>query len=576
MATLRQYQRELVESVISAWDGGARAVMMQLPTGGGKTLVAAEIAQRGRRSQDGGRGGRVVVITHRRELEAQTKAAFIQLGLPPTLVDTVHPVRGRNLDIAAASTERDILIVDEAHHSTASTWRTSIERWRGRVLGLTATPWRLSLKEGFDHLYDALTVGAQPLDLVDGGYLAPIRVITDPVIRGAGKNSTGDYSAAATMRRNQNDVLIENAVDWLQELGLTDERTIAYCIGIEHAKGLAAAANEAGIPSGVVFGASDQPPEERDATIAAFGRGDIRLIANCEVVTEGFDLPEASICLMLRPTESLTLYLQMVGRVRRPLPGKTAILLDSTDNTERLGLPDKEREWTLEPRSDTEGEAPIKGCPNCGSENYTGAHKCAARCGYEYGRACPPHPLGCGEWRSWDNWTDANTRSAIRCSLCVGNETPELTKKLGGYHSAAVIERERADEAERQLADMRELLARTERERDWTRNELAAARAALQSERERTPTTPPEQARTPNPEPEGGVVWSPVASNPDRKYARIEGYSVTCMPNAYGTGFGYMAYGSDGLASKRFRGLRTMEAAQSAAIRACERLAAEA
>ncbi len=583
---LRPYQTEQITRVVDAL-GEHRAVMMQSVTGSGKTVMAAEIARRWREKR---KGGAITVLTHRRELEAQTVSAFVEYGLPKALVRAISPVRARNRGIAGESGMDDLLIADEAHHAPAETWESVIAEWRGGVLGLTATPWRMSDKEGFDHIFDALDCGLQPAALTDSGYLAPIRTLAARTrIKGKGKRSDGDFAIAATMRGNDRAVLIENGVDELIARGYGGARTIAYCIGVEHAQGVAAAARARGIAAGVILGASSQSANERDANLAAFAEGRLTLLANVEVATEGFDLPEAEVCLMLRPTQSLALYLQMIGRVRRPIAGKMAVLLDATDNHERFGLPDKERSWSLFPRPAVEGEPPMKDCPNCENKDYMATHVCRP-CGFPYGRKCAAAPFGCGEWRTHKHWNESV--STLRCVACIGNEELDRTRALGVFHaSAGELARANGMIAELSAANAELRIAAADGERaardlesvEKDRDMLAAKNREVSEENRRlrarsplppaaAPIAPPSApASPPNgysreirdeiaapsvpPPSEANAALGWRITNDGKKYwTRINGLSVTAMPSAYGGGWGYVIYGEGGeRIDRRFR-----------------------
>lgn len=431
---LRDYQASAVDRILSELSFGKR-VMFQLPTGGGKTIVGAEVVKR-YLEKDAGAGA--LVITHRKELERQTSESLAAYGIPIDRFETMSPVRVRNNwdkgELSLGRDGNDLLLVDEAHHAPASTWAAVIEGWRGSVLGLSATPWRMAGSEGFDKWFDILVSGPTPVELEDWGFLSPVRtIISDELIEGSGDTVGGDFSAADTMRSNTRDVLMRRGVDWLCEQRLADERTLAFCIGVDHARGVVAYARERGIPSDVILGQSDQSASARMLAFNRFVDGDLRLLAVVDVMTEGVDIPGASVCLMLRPTASLVVWLQAIGRVRRMQAGKEyAVLLDGAGNSYRHGLANAEREWTLAPRgkggSSELAPPPLMSCANCHAAVYASQRVCEF-CGWPFGRECASAPWGCGQWRSWKDWVESV--SVDRCAFCCGDAGEAELAKLG-------------------------------------------------------------------------------------------------------------------------------------------------
>ena len=190
---LRGYQRELLEEVESDLIPNNARVMLQLPTGGGKTVIAGELLAR---RLGANRESAAVWLTHRVELAEQTRKMLTDAGVnaisrprwePGSLEDAPRVENG--VAILMAQTvdqheptwinyhDNELLVVDEAHHATAPTWEKAIERWPGPVLGMTATPWLLSRTEGFDHLFDELRLGPQTHQLQDEGHLCQATVI---------------------------------------------------------------------------------------------------------------------------------------------------------------------------------------------------------------------------------------------------------------------------------------------------------------------------------------------------------------------------------------------------------------
>ena len=420
MIELRDYQKDLLERVQEALEPDKARVMMQLPTGGGKTVIAAHLLS------DYLRGGRKAVwLTHRKELAGQTRRMLretARIRVPPEkrwvgsspaphLMNGVVVLMAQTAALRAAESgvwskydEGDLMIIDEAHHATAKGYELAMKRWRGRVLGMTATPWRLSEREGFDHLFGELICGPQVTDLQANAFLCRSRVLVPPPderIRGGEVDSTGDYTPSGIVRANYDrpDIMTAGALRFWKEHA-HDRQTIFYAISVRHAHNLMEVFKEAGIGAGIMLG--DTHPIERAETIAEFDNGGLQVLMNVTVATEGFDLPDASCVVIARPTESLTLYLQMVGRGLRP-KSDHCVILDLAGNSLKHGLAEDHREWSLSPRGaelEGEGDGPVVWCEICGATSPAASHYCQY-CDAPFGEDC----RRCGRWRGWKRWS---------------------------------------------------------------------------------------------------------------------------------------------------------------------------
>ena len=419
MPDLRPYQQHLLRQVQNSLADDPKArLMLQLPTGGGKTVIAGALLANW--LQD---GRKAVWLTHRKELAEQTRGMLTNAGV--SAITNVNWTTGEDAPAMASGavilmaqtvgrrTARrqvwnryhadDLLVIDEAHHAAADGWTRAMQQWPGPIVGMTATPWRLSEKEGFDHLFDDLLCGPQTADLQGLGSLCEAQVFIPPPeqrISGGVVDRTGDYTEAGIEQANRDrpDILTAGALAFWQKHA--DGRpTIAYAVSVDHAHNLAAMFDDAGIPAAVILG--DTKPEERDKAIAGFRDGSVEVLVNVIVATEGFDLPDASCIIIARPTLSLALYLQMVGRGLRPkADGGNCLILDLAGNSVTHGLPDDYREWSLEPRgTQKSGEAPIVVCPLCETASPAASHHCRV-CGHAFGKECDR----CGKWRAHKRW----------------------------------------------------------------------------------------------------------------------------------------------------------------------------
>ena len=173
---------------------------------------------------------------------------------------------------------------------------------------------------------------------------------------------------------------------------------------------------DAGIAAATML--SDTHPQVRAEAIKSFANGTLRVLVNVAVATEGFDLPDASCVVITRPTLSLALYLQMVGRGLRPKAnGGDCLILDLAGNSEIHGLPEDERQWSLEPRGDSQGgDAPVIRCEKCDGVSSAASHRCNF-CQTAFGKDCPR----CGTWRAWQRWsheTHCGQQHELVCDLC--------------------------------------------------------------------------------------------------------------------------------------------------------------
>ena len=445
MFELRPYQESLLRQVQHRLAAEPRArLMLQLPTGGGKTVIAgallADWLQDGRKA---------VWLTHRKELAEQTRGMLTSAGVSAitnvnwTPGEDAPAMAGGAVILMAQTVGRrnarrevwnrydasDLLVIDEAHHAAAAGWERAMQQWPGPIVGMTATPWRLSEKEGFDHLFDVLIWGPQTADLqvldTPALCLAQVFIPTpEQRIAGGAVDRTGDYTEAGIEQANRDrpDILTAGALAFWQKHAAeppnNQRPTIAYAVSVDHARNLAAVFNEAGVPAAVILG--DTNREDRDKAIAGFRDGSIKVLVNVIVATEGFDLPDASCIIIARPTMSLALYLQMVGRGLRPKPGGgDCIILDLAANAVTHGLPEDYREWSLEPRGTQKvGEAPVVWCPNplCEAASPAASHNCRV-CGFSFGKECER----CGRWHAHKRWlyeTHCGDRHQRVCDRC--------------------------------------------------------------------------------------------------------------------------------------------------------------
>ena len=436
MTDLRPYQGQLLRRTQEALATPKSRVMLQLPTGGGKTRIAAALLAGWLQG-----GCRAAWLTHRRELSDQTCRVLNESGVqaisrPEWNIDDPAPSMSDVVAVLMAQTVSrrnhfplvwnnygpdDLLIIDEAHHATARGWERAVRQWPGRLVGLTATPWRLEKHIGLDHLFDLMISGPQVRDMQLKEWLANSQVLMpapEEVILGGLTPSNRDYSQPEILRANEQrpDVMTGRAVEFWCEHA-QDRQTIVYAVSVKHAENLARVFNEKGISAGVILGTS--PSEHRAWCIRRFSDGELRILVNVVVATEGFDLPDAACVVLARPTMSLALYLQMVGRGLRPKPDSgDCRILDLAGNVQIHGFPDDERQWSLRPRGQQETgfNPPVVRCPDCSGVSPAASHRCRL-CDNSFGKTCPR----CGRWRAWERWSAeefCGDKHDLVCNYC--------------------------------------------------------------------------------------------------------------------------------------------------------------
>jgi superfamily II DNA or RNA helicase len=335
-------------------------VLFVLPTGAGKTAIATSIMHEYTRAYKSS-----LFVVHRREIVKQTcdklrdlrvSHGVIMAGERDRPLERVQVAAIQTLHARAMRTDRmelpaaDLLIIDEAHRACAMTYRKLIEAYpNARILGLTATPCRGDGR-GLGGIFETLIEGPQVPDLIEKGHLVKTRtyapVDQQPNLKGVGIKQ-GDYKINQLADRMNTDKLVGNiVVHWLK-YG-ERRKTVIFACDVAHSMHIRDEFVKAGLRAEHIDG--DTPKEERDETLAQLGRGDIDIVVNCMVLTEGWDMPDVGCCVLARPTRQLGLYRQMIGRVLRPAPGKKdAIILDHSGAYLRHGFAEDRIEWTLSP-----------------------------------------------------------------------------------------------------------------------------------------------------------------------------------------------------------------------------------
>ena len=312
------------------------------------------------------------------------------MSVAPVQVATVQTVARRLGKIQHI--DPDLIIVDEGHHSVAGTWCKALDAFpKAKLFFCTATPLRLDgkgLGKSCGGFSDCLIKGPSIKNLTARGFLTKPVVYAPPV----GIDLSGIHVRAGDFAKDELEVRIDkrkivgNVIEHYKRI-CPGQRAMAFCVSVKHAERVAEEFNLAGIPAASIDGTmSDQMRESR-----LFGLHDLKyqVLTSCELVNEGIDIPAVSVAILLRPTMSLGLYMQQVGRCVRPFQGKTeTIVLDHVGNCFRHGLPDEDRDWSLEgikkpKKKKDEKIIRFRTCPKC-YLIYSVSTKICPQCGTEY------------------------------------------------------------------------------------------------------------------------------------------------------------------------------------------------
>ena len=385
---LRPYQSQLVTDIRLQYQLGRKSVLAVLSTGGGKTYIFSYIAQ-----QASVKGNRVLILVHRAELLDQASRSLRSMGVPHGRIsagksmDLSHTVQVASVQTLARRLHllpRDffqLLIVDEAHHTSASTWAKVIQHFHAaKLLGVTATPIR-SDGRGLGEHYQAMVQGPTAQQLTEQGFLAAAKVLAPPGFDSTGlRKRMGDFDPKEAEQRVG--TIMGDCLGHYRK-HLPGQTAIAFCCSVAHAEAVSRLFNSNGVPAASIDGSMDAA--QRRELLQDLGTGNLKVLTSCALIGEGVDVPSVGGCILLRPTASVGLHLQMIGRCLRPQPGKTAVVLDHVGNTLRLGHHLEERDWTLDGlrKRDREAAPSVKVCPQCFSTSISTAQVCRD-CGHVF------------------------------------------------------------------------------------------------------------------------------------------------------------------------------------------------
>jgi superfamily II DNA or RNA helicase len=388
--TLLSYQTDICDRLNACIAAGQRRPLVVVRTAGGKTVIAVEMIR-----QAIERGEEVLVVVHTTELIAQTSEkllrhdaalgdhGFIKAGRPTrslariqvASVQTLHArvFRSKKIDLQKFG----LIVIDEAHHARAKTYQQIVDAFPDAVIiGLTATPCRGDGR-GLGNIFDVIVQGPSFEVLKNEGRLvgskiyAPVR----PDLKGV-KTQQGDYVESELAARMDKAKLVGDIVTHWFRHG-QGRRTVVFATGVRHSLHIRDEFRKAGVLAEHIDGTT--PKDEREAILAKLAGGEIQVVTNCMVLTEGWDQPQVSCLILARPTKRLGLYHQMVGRVLRTAPGKEdAVIIDHSGAVFDHGFPEDEICWALEIDDKAVNEAHAARLADPHSRGLTMCPECSA------------------------------------------------------------------------------------------------------------------------------------------------------------------------------------------------------
>lgn len=386
---LRRYQAKALEKLRRMLRPAQRVLAIS-PTGSGKTVLAAALIGKLRRK-------RVLWVAHRIELLRQARDGLIASGVPARDVGMLSGTERNNetARVLVASVDMlrhrsvpkvDLIVLDEAHRAQAKSYLAILNSQpKTPTLGLTATPWRLDGQQLTDVFQETLVVST-PTELILEGHIVKPVTYGVPLEKARSMvaridTTSGDYNGRKLGKAMMRGRLLGDIVSEWERLA-KGQPTIVFAVNREHAQAIARRFGKK--RRKVAYLDGDTSTEERRRMLNRLRSGELEIIVNVDVLSEGFDCPTVKCVVLARPTKSLTRYLQQTGRASRPYRRQRPIVLDHAGNTWRFGLPESEREWTNSAKRHSAGDAPVRECPECAHVMSASCQTCP-ECGAELG-----------------------------------------------------------------------------------------------------------------------------------------------------------------------------------------------
>lgn len=385
---LRPYQAQAVEKVLDyALEHPTGRLLLVCPPGGGKTLIVATLL-RLMAVENSLRG---LVVAHRREMVDHHYRHLLKCGISEALLGVIMGLDVREnheapIQVASVDTlnrrnkpHAQVLVSDEAHRDASKSRRKLRALYPDAFrLGVTATPHRLDGK-GLRADFDDMIVVATISELIVDGFLAAPKIFTVPLdllpdLKGV-RTLAGEYEPESLEKVVNRKALVGGIVEHWKRIA-RNRRTVAFAASIAHSKHIVDQFKLSGVPAAHL----DQhaSTSERAGILRSLETGELRIVSCVNILAEGWDLPSCKCVIQARPTMSLNLHIQQTGRCMRPWEAVVPLILDHAGNVMQHGLPQMDREWTLDGLVERgePGRAPCKVCHNCGSVVPAGVREC--------------------------------------------------------------------------------------------------------------------------------------------------------------------------------------------------------
>lgn len=347
---LRPYQQQGVDDARNLIELGFSRILRQLPTGGGKTVEIGFIANN---AVD--LGHRVLIVAHRFRLVMQAlghvghqhDVGIIKAGVTPNVHAPIQIAMVQSLAKRAPRYQPfDVIIIDECHHATAGQYKQLYELYPNAIfIGYTATPCRTD-DSGLGNVFQEMILGPQIGELIAAGYLKQPEVYQPSIIDTSGVRASADYNRKELEAAADKSIITGDAIKHYSRY-CAGEPALAGCVSVLHAQHVAEQFRAEGYRAVAIHG--ETPQDEQDAALNGLETGEVHVVTYCDLIGEGVDVPCVAVAIDLAPTKSLTRAMQRWGRALRKHPRFTAAtILDHAGNTLLHGLPDDNREWTLD------------------------------------------------------------------------------------------------------------------------------------------------------------------------------------------------------------------------------------
>lgn len=379
MIKLRDYQVQTINDTRSAFKQGYNKIIVVSPCGSGKTIMFAYMADQHIKTHN---NAYVWFLVHRKELVDQTVATFINNDIPMdnVFIGMVQTIT-RHIDRYKKPT---MIICDECHHSAAKTYTRILEAYKNvPVIGLTATPQRLDGKP-LGNIFNYMVIGVSTEWLIENKYLAPYKYYAPKMeLPNSYRVKMGDYVKEDVMSAMDKPKIYGKIVDYID----INKQGILYAPSIEFSKKIVDTINDTFGSKIAVHFDGETPKKERDKIVRDFRQGKIKILSNVDLIGEGFDVPDAEVCYLCRPTLSVTLYIQQSMRCMRYKPNKIAYIYDFVGNVFKHGMPSDDRKWSLENKikvrnTTDDKELIVRQCQNC-YRVYSGNKPICPYCGHD-------------------------------------------------------------------------------------------------------------------------------------------------------------------------------------------------